>query len=125
MGNRKTIVAPEDIVARFVFDKKAISNGAVKYRAFLPAPQTNDTSVSVVTGLREAVIWRLAPRRNGRDARARAELSIGDVQSVAPLMVKRDDCPKYHGNIKCWPTDGAKRKALAQSLASKAKTIIK
>ena len=123
-------IEPDDALARFIFDKKKMTMNVdgrrlVKFRAFMPRAQETSISSFVVTDLCEIDKWKLAKPRQGRGVKGRAEIAVQDVESVKPLRVFRDDEPRFHANICCWPTDDSKHKAIAIDLATKATFIEK
>ena len=90
-------------------------------------PRAQETSISsfVVTDLHEIDKWELAKPQHEREVKGRAEITVQDVESVKPLRVLRDDNPRFHASIYCWPTDDSKNKVRAIALADKATLIEK
>ena len=74
----------------------------------------------------EAAIWehaRLHALPAGRNIHGRADLTVGAVSANRPLRTELDEPPPRHANVVGWPKERDRQIALAQSLASAAKSV--
>ena len=97
------------------------SNGRVKPRVFHPAPKDHKTSVFRIPGLSEKEIWQFGDvyvaAVVGRKILARAEVSVGQVNSIA-LRVEPDEPPPRHANVTGWASEKDRWMSQAQELAA-------
>jgi hypothetical protein len=119
---------PEDLLARFLFQKSHFKRTEKRAtpEAFMPPPDLK-LSVYRITKLPEGEVWTIGrsvleqhpqPRLYGR-----ADVRVGAVQDVK-LKALQDDDPPRHVNVVGWPSyaDGKDlMKSLAQQLAKSAK----
>lgn len=116
-------VAPEEQLARFLFDKKEIrSDGSLHWRALLPN-RDGETSVSRIAGCEEGEILIMG----FGVARARGQILIGRGEVLASsaydlsLNIRADNDPaSRHADIIGWPEEKDRKQAIAIDLADKA-----
>lgn len=118
-------LAPEagNRLARYLTQKGHYSRPAnlPTPRAFLPAPETGETSVFLIDGLDEESIWAIAENhivptlRAGRRIHGRADVPRTSVEIVGLRLVVDNDPPR-HANVVGWPAEKDEQLSLAQEL---------
>lgn len=120
-------------LTRFAFTRKWVSRAdggfRLKYHAFMPRSAHGrplELSVFRVDGMTEQQIWEhgrehaLPPKRNFH---GRADVNQGVVDTTGPLRVDFDEPPPRHANVVGWPKERDQQLALAQGLASAARSV--
>lgn len=85
-----------------------------------------EVSVFQVDGLTGLQIWEhgrrhaLPPKRNFH---GRGDVALRVVEATGPLRVDFDESPPRHANVVGWPKERDQQLALAQSLASAARSV--
>lgn len=109
------------LITRFILERGKMANGRVKWRAFEPDGNDNETSVFDVSTMENDAVWVLGDREvalpRGRDIIARAELSVLEA-SMPPLFVERDEPPVRHMCIRGFPPEKEATKPLLMHLAA-------
>jgi hypothetical protein len=114
-----------ETLARFVYFSKYIrsSNNTIRYAAFLPSPEDNQTSVFRVSELTETEIWNIAdcdvtPKQTNT-LKGRADIEAEDVRNSTLLLIPKEP-PYRHSHLSGWPDDKSKHKLIAKELEKKA-----
>ena len=113
----------EEPLSRFLCSKShfSIEKMLVKPGAFLPEPNSLETSVFRTSGLLSSEIWALGDRHvakpTGRTLRARAEVFAKSVYGIA-LKIHPDNNPERHATIVGWPIEKNEQLMLAIELAA-------
>jgi hypothetical protein len=125
----------ENRISRYIYDRHGFNlpEQRVTPKAFIiNGKYPNELSVCITEGLAEEETWELALKlRQDRPLKARADLSIKQVESISNhqegyLKVIRDDKPVFrHANIKHFPSDKQKQRAIALELAARATLQVK
>ena len=120
-------------LSRFAFTRSWISKIGggfrFKYQAFMPRSAHGrplELSVFRVDGLSEEEIWSHARKYAlppGRNIHGRADVTSEAITATGPLRVDCDDSPPRHANVVGWPKEKDEQLALAQDLASEARSI--
>jgi hypothetical protein len=91
----------------------------VKYSAFMP--RNGATSVFRVAGLDDLEVWeiglRLVATPSGRNLHGHAALQIAHVESCR-LIIRADDSPPRHAEIRGWPEEKGAQRFAAERLAA-------
>lgn len=85
-----------------------------------------ELSVFRVDGLTEDEIWTHARKYAlppGRNIHGRADMPHEAIAATGPLHVDYDDSPPRHANVVGWPHAKDEQLALAQDLASAARSV--
>ena len=116
-----------DWLTRYILSRNHYSpeNQTVKYGAFLPRHNSEssvwEVSVFRITHLPDKEIWLIGERevaqKSRRTLRARADLSVSNVQTKK-LTVALDNNPPEHANITGWPVEQSEQKLIAIELAA-------
>ena len=118
-------VASSEQIARYVLSKKHFSTSkcAVKYAAYLPAPN-GETSVYRTSGLSEEEIWEIGQKRvaepSGRSLHARGDTSASVILKTGLTIIPETTPHPLHANIMNWPSEKDKQKMLAIEIANEA-----
>ncbi len=133
--SRQNRSAPNEALplSRFAFTKKWVSKAdggfRLKYHAFMPRSVHGhplEVSVFRVDGLSEAQIWEHGRRYAlppGRNFHGRGDVTLHVVNATGPLRLEFDEPPPRHANVVGWPTERDQQLALAQDLASRARSV--
>ena len=121
------------MLSRFAFTRRWVSRASGRFRlktvAFMPRSAHGrplELSVFDVDGLSDAEIWehvRLHALPPGRNIHGRADATVGAVSAMGPLRAEVDEPPPRHMNVVGWPKERDEQLALAQRLASAAKSV--
>lgn len=124
---KETFAKPQDIITRYIYNRKEYSSNGVKYNTFIPpVPYPNELSVCVISGLSEGEIWGLSPPNRRDGLKARGDLVVSSVSEISDeqggtLSVLIDGVPHpKHANIKNMPLEKSLQKVVAIELANKA-----
>ena len=120
-------------LSRFAFTRSWISRIGggfrFKYQAFMPRAAHGrplELLVFRVDGLNEEEIWTHARKYAlppGRNIHGRADMPQAAIAATDPLHVDYDDSPPRHANVVGWPKEKDEQLALAQDLASVARSV--
>lgn len=121
-------IAPQEIMSRFILDKKGFSSQKrmVKRSAFMPDPY-DELSVFRISGWTEEEIWQAGeeyvakPRK--RTLRARGDFGAEHIQNNM-LTIKDDSPPPGHAVILGWPETKDERLLIALKLANAARLVL-
>jgi hypothetical protein len=126
-------VANEEKLARFLTSQSQFNSTMVKPSAFLPEPNTWETSVFRCSGEQPEDLWAVGHKyaAQGRNLHGAAIFEAGSVRAFR-LHVIADEPPPKHAAIRNWPQvrddperQKAQHKELAILLASKASLLKK
>lgn len=122
-------VSPSEELARFIFSRKhfSVEKGEVKFKAFIPPPNSEDISVYRISRLSDRQVWEIGRnfvQRNDRSIKARANLAAKTVYANN-LKVVPDPLPhELHANIRPFPADRRARDRIAKQLALASQLVI-
>jgi hypothetical protein len=124
------LVADGEDLARFLPSSSQFNSQMAKPSAFLPAPQSRETSVFRHGAEPLAELWQIGDEHAaaGRNIHGAAIVKAHDVRAVG-LSVTADEPPPRHAAIRDWPLDNdpelqkAKQKQRAALVASKATLV--
>ncbi len=122
-------VPPSEKLARFIFSKKhfSVEKREVKFKAFIPPPNSEDISVYRISGLSDRQVWEIGRKYVGRKDRAikaRANLAAEAVYANN-LEVVPDPLPhELHANVRPFPADRRARDRIAKQLALASELVI-
>lgn len=129
-GLTETVDDREEI-ARFLTQKNHFNLSGAKPSAFLPHPESKETSVSRHGREPPDRLWRLGREAAGdRNLHGAVFLSAEKIRKTN-LVLDSDEPPPYHAAIRGWPWDEqdpkrqkAQQKDLAQKLASETDPLL-
>ncbi len=113
-------IAPEETLARFLFQSRHFSKTGIKQAAFLPA-RNMETSVFRKTRLGQAysATKKVIEDERKMTIKAVALITAGDVEKEEHLVVKPEESDhRWHANIIGWPENKHEQKQLALILAN-------
>jgi len=100
----------------------------VKYAAFLPNPNTGDTSVFRTSQVPDGEIWEIGDRevgiKRGKTVRGRADINASDVFSKR-LETSPSEPPEKHANIGRWPDGRSEQILISIELAKDSRLYLK
>jgi hypothetical protein len=113
-------VLDDELLVRFILSSSGYTKDlAVTANAFMPNPNTMDTSVFRHSGLSENEMWKIGEQiANLRPAKlhGRADVIAIHVKKQS-LSIQPTREPKNHANITGWPSDKPSRKIKALAIA--------
>ena len=118
-------VATSEQIARYILSKSYFSttNRAVKYGAYLPAPN-GETSVYRISGLSEEEIWEIGQEDVAKPSRrtlyARGDTPANVIMKTGLTLVPETTPHPLHANIVKWPSDKDEQKMLALEIVNEA-----
>ena len=115
-------VDPLENLSRFILQSNCYrpSDNRVRYSAFMPNPNNNETSVFRTSGVSDKAIWDIGERNIQRKPiLGRADIITSVVLSNG-LNVLPKEPPERHANISNWPGEKSKQKLVALQLAEEA-----
>ena len=116
-------VSPEELLARFLFNKDIRADISIKPEPFMPFPHL-ELSVTRQRELSENEIWTIG--KSIAQKREKALAGRADIQAEVffsmNLNVVPDPLPdnKNHANVTEWPREKSEQKSLAQEIAAAA-----
>ena len=131
-NNRRPMpVDEEEMLTRFIFYSKwyRSSDGSIKPLAFMPKPETNDTSVFRHSGFTDpdsdlSRIGEEGARKRCCNYHGRADIKAEYVYQQG-LGIEPTETPEHHANIVGWPQDKNKRLIIATQLAANSVSCLK
>ena len=123
---------PDDAepLSRFLLSKTrySVEKMRVKYAAFMPEPNSLQTSVFRTLGLDAEEIWAIAERHvaqpTGHTLHGRGQV-LAQVPRRLGLKVRPDNHPERHAAIVGWPAEKDRQQMLAIELADEATLFLK
>lgn len=113
-------IADNEILARFIFNKKQLNASGAKAAAFLPPSDNLKTSVFRKTRMTEENYQNVknsVSEKRAQTHKATALLMVPDVLSVGLLVEPEESDYKWHADLVNWPDEKDERKSVAQELA--------
>ena len=118
-------VSPKEKLTRFIFSKSHFSkkNQTVKYAALIPPVDSRDLSVFRISSISDSEVWRIGKEdvQGNRTLRARADLSVAQVDKIDLKVVPDTKAHILHANITPFPLDRITRQIIATKLADASK----
>ncbi|MDX2415851.1 MAG: hypothetical protein QNK19_00100 [Xanthomonadales bacterium] len=118
-------MAASEQIARYILSKRyfSVSNRAVKYGAYLPAPN-GEASVYRISNISEKQIWDIGREYvavpSMRTLYARGDTTATVVTKTGLEIVPETTKHSLHANIVNWPSEKHEQKMLALEIANKA-----
>lgn len=119
-------VRGEEVLARFIFDRKHLRkspSATVKYNAFLPNPENNQTSVFRKVRMTDQEYKDTKLKVEGERGRKIKGTALVDVATVTEsgVAVRPEESQyRWHADIEGWPLKKDEAMAIAQRIAAKA-----
>jgi hypothetical protein len=122
--------AEAEPLSRFLLSKRrySVERMRVKSAAFLPEPNSLETSVFRTLGLEEEEIWTIGEHHvaqaTGHTLHGRGQV-LAQVPRRLGLNVRPDNQPERHAAIVGWPAEKDRQQMLAIELAEEATLFLK
>lgn len=122
-------VAASEQIARYILSKRyfSVSNRAVKYGAYLPAPN-GEASVYRISNISEKEIWDIGREYvagpSKRTLYARGNTTAAVITKTGLEIVPETTQHSLHANIVNWPSEKHEQKMLAVEIANEAKLVM-
>jgi len=122
-------VAVSEQIARYILSKRyfSVSNRAVKYGAYLPAPN-GETSVYRISNIPEKEIWDIGreyvAEPSKRTLYAKGDTTAALITKTGLEIVPETTSHPLHANILNWPTEKHEQKMVAVEIANEATLVV-